>query len=320
METLDASAGPIRGDPVVSWVLLDDIRSKVFMLRDQVDLLCARAAVPAESRPLESQTARQVAPVYARCLGGFSVYRDDIELSLGKSRASQEVCRYLIAHAGRRVSSEGLIELVWPDADADLAAHRLHVAVSALRHSLESSGLKLNLILSEEGSYCVPRDVVVTDCELFDRWYDAGRASIQARDATAAASAFKNALLLYHGDFCSDIPYAEWTHDARAHYMERRLSALTFLCAHAEAEGNYLEVVERARAILSTDNLREIAHRHLMRAHYHLGQRGVAIRQYRLCSDLLRRELGVAPSRLTRALYEAIRDDDPLPTDPFRLT
>jgi DNA-binding SARP family transcriptional activator len=52
-----------------------------------------------------------------------------------------------------------------------------------------------------------------------------------------------------------------------------------------------------------------------MRAHYHLGQRGVAIRQFRICSDLLERELGVAPSRLTLALYEAIRDDRQLPPD-----
>jgi DNA-binding SARP family transcriptional activator len=327
METLDASAGLVRADPTARWALLDDIRAKVAMLRDQVDLLWDGAAAMAQREapyvPVSPQaTPAQplpTAPIYARCLGGFAIYRDGIELSVGKSRAAQEICRYLVAHAGRRVSSEDLIELVWPDADAEPAAHRLHVAVSALRHALESSGQTLNLVHSEEGAYYVPRALIVTDCDLFNRRYEAAKAWVHTRDVAFAASAFKSALDLYSGDYFADIPYAEWTHDARAHYMERRLSALTFLCEHAEREGNYLEVVESAQAMLSTDNLREIAHRHLMRAHYYLGQRGVAIRQFKLCAELLQRELGVAPSRLTRALYEAIRDDGQLPSDPFHL-
>ena len=52
-----------------------------------------------------------------------------------------------------------------------------------------------------------------------------------------------------------------------------------------------------------------------MRSHYELGQRAIAIRQFGLCSELLRKELGVRPSRITRALYEAIRDDTQLPAD-----
>jgi DNA-binding SARP family transcriptional activator len=260
------------------------------------------------------------ATIYARCLGGFAIYRGDLELNIGKSRAAQEICRYLIAHAGRRVSSEDLIELVWPNADAELAAHRLHVAVSTLRHALESAGARPSLIHFDEGAYFISSNDVVTDCDLFNRWYDAAKAHIHRGDMTSATSAFKKALALYQGDYFSDIPYAEWTHDARAHYIERRLSALTFLCEHAERAGDFLEVAECARAILSIDDLREIAHRHLMRAHYHLGQRGVAIRQFRICCELLEKELGVTPSRLTRALYEAIRDDNQLPADSAHLT
>lgn len=327
MAATDASLGAAPPSSLSSWALLDEIRTKVLMLRDQIDLLCDRAAVligsgPAEAVGLGLDVAgprSNPATLYARCLGGFALYRDDVQLDLGKSRAGQEILRYLVAHAGRRVSSEDLIELVWPNADAEPAAHRLHVAVSALRHALEPAIFRASLIQFDEGAYFIGRSDVVTDCELFNHWYDLGKRLVQRGEMAAAASAFKDALALYHGDYFADLPYAEWTHQARAHYLERRLSALTFLCEHAERQGDYLEVAEYARAVLSTDNLREIAHRHLMRAHYHLGQRGVAIRQFRTCCDLLERELGVTPSRSTRALYEAIRDDAPFPSESARL-
>src|SRR5690606_19244406 len=206
----------------------------------------------------------------------------------------------------------------WPDADPDVAAHRLHVAVSALRHALERSGLKAAFIRHDEGGYTARKDLLVTDCDLFDRWYDAARRCMRDGDLTGAAVSFRKAIALYGGDYFADLPYAEWTHQARARYLERRMGALTFLCDQAEREGDYLEVVEHARAMLGADSLREVGHRHLMRAHYRLGQRGVAIRQYNLCCELLQRELGVGPSRLTRALYAAIRDDRELPEDHAR--
>ena len=74
-------------------------------------------------------------------------------------------------------------------------------------------------------------------------------------------------------------------------------------------------VQEYARAILAVDNLREQAHRHLMRAHYYLGQRASAIRQYRACAADLERELGAAPSLLTQQLHEAICRDHNLPAE-----
>jgi DNA-binding SARP family transcriptional activator len=50
-----------------------------------------------------------------------------------------------------------------------------------------------------------------------------------------------------------------------------------------------------------------------MRAHYHLGQRASAIRQYRACAAYLERELGAAPSLLTQQLHDAICHDHELP-------
>jgi DNA-binding SARP family transcriptional activator len=226
-----------------------------------------------------------------------------------------EICRYLMAHPGRHFAREELTELLWPEADEALTSHRLHVAISALRHAVDRPDAHNSIIVFDGDAYFISSGAVVTDCELFDQHYQFGRRRIAQGDLAEAAAAFTRALELYGGDYLADAPYMEWTHQARAHFMERRLSALSFLCEQAAREGNFSQVIELALSILEVDNLREMAHRYLMRAHYHIGQRAVAIRQFEACAELLRRELGVRPSRQTRALYEAIRDDAELPTD-----
>jgi len=66
--------------------------------------------------------------------------------------------------------------------------------------------------------------------------------------------------------------------ERRARFAERRLDALTWLCEHALREGYLMALTEYAGEVLDSDNLRERIHRHLMRAHYALGERGLAIR------------------------------------------
>jgi two-component SAPR family response regulator len=93
-----------------------------------------------------------------------------------------------------------------------------------------------------------------------------------------AATAFRVALATYQGDYVADDPYAEWAREQRMHFSERLLNALTFLADDAWQERNLTGLVEYARQVLEVDELRERAHRHLMRAHYMLGQRACAVR------------------------------------------
>ncbi len=55
------------------------------------------------------------------------------------------------------------------------------------------------------------------------------------------------------------------------------------------------------------EDLREDAHRSLMRCYLQLGQRGRALRQYEQLSALLAEELDAKPELETRRLFESIR-------------
>ncbi len=252
--------------------------------------------------------------LYGTLLGSFRLYRAQAEVPLGGSRVVLDLCRYLVAHAGRVVPREVLLELLWPEqAPAAPATHRLHVAVSTLRHLLDEPLADHSLLLMEDEGYRIGADSVVTDCDLFELRYDHAKACLDRHNAPAAAESFRDALAVYGGEYLADSPYAEWALGQRAHFAERRLNALTALCEFATAEGSLLAVMEYAQAILAVDNLRERAHRQLMRAHYLMGQRSCAIRQFRVCADLLEQELGTAPSLQTKNLVEAIMNDAELP-------
>jgi DNA-binding SARP family transcriptional activator len=255
--------------------------------------------------------------LFATFFGGFSVYRDHRRLSIGSSRPVCELGTYLIAHAGKSVARDALMELLWPEVDPARAAHRLHVAVSDLRRIVDLPGLA-SLVRLQEDSYQIAACSVATDCELFEQHYQRAKVHLVQRDEEGAAAAFQAALQLYTGEFLADHPYLEWAAQKRAHFAERQLSALTALCERAAHRREFDAVEEYARAILAVDNLREQAHRHLMRAHYHLGQRAAAIRQYRACGADLKRELGAAPSLLTQQLHEAICHDRDLPAEISR--
>jgi LuxR family transcriptional regulator, maltose regulon positive regulatory protein len=270
---------------------------------------------PAATLP-ETTHRSTSAELYATLLGPFTLSRNGRRVPIGRRGAVAELSRYLVAHAGRLVPRDELIELLWPSADVQRAVHRLHVAISNLRSTLGAGASPLRL---EDDKYVIVADSIRTDCDTFDAHYGEAKAAAARRAYAAAAESFRSALATYGGEYVADRPYADWTAQPRARFAERRLGALTWLCEHALREGDVMLLAEYAGEILETDNLRERIHRHLMRAHYALGERGLAIRQYQRCAVLLESELGALPSRETQQLYEAIVSDVPLPDERYPL-
>ena len=88
--------------------------------------------------------------------------------------------------------------------------------------------------------------------------------------------------------------------------MERFIDVQYRLAECALREGHYTEVIERANRVVAADPLRESAYRLLMKAHTAMGDRAVAMRDYRRCAEVLRRELGEEPMPETQELAAQI--------------
>jgi DNA-binding SARP family transcriptional activator len=90
--------------------------------------------------------------------------------------------------------------------------------------------------------------------------------------------------------------YDDWVVIERERFRQLRLHALDALCESLAAEGRFAAAVEAGRAAVAAEPLRESAHRLLIRAYLAEGNHREATRQYRSFRDLLRAELGLAPS------------------------
>ncbi|HEY3057573.1 MAG TPA: BTAD domain-containing putative transcriptional regulator [Chloroflexota bacterium] len=315
IDMLGAPAGVVQVVEGRVLAELHALRSQVATLQQLVLQREPRWSAPfalVAARGLDAAAGADEPPLFATFFGSFTVYRGRRRLAIGSSRPVCELGTYLMAHAGKSIARDALMDLLWPEVDPARAAHRLHVAVSDLRRVVDAPGLT-SLVRLQDDSYHIAACSVATDCELFEQHYQHGKRCQTEGDKESAGIAFQAALQLYTGEFLADHPYLEWAAQKRAHYAERHLGALTALCEGAAHRRDFDAVEEYARAILDVDNLREQAHRHLMRAHYYLGRRASAIRQYRACAKDLERELGAAPSLLTQQLHDAICRDHELP-------
>ncbi|WP_199439909.1 AfsR/SARP family transcriptional regulator [Umezawaea beigongshangensis] len=89
----------------------------------------------------------------------------------------------------------------------------------------------------------------------------------------------------------------EWLDGQREWFRQVRLHALDALCAHHRERGRFHRALQAGIAAVTTEPLRESAHRELVALHLAEGNVAEALRQYRMFDRMLRAELGVGPSR-----------------------
>jgi DNA-binding SARP family transcriptional activator len=94
----------------------------------------------------------------------------------------------------------------------------------------------------------------------------------------------------------------EWLAADRERLRQLRLHMLEALADKLCAVGAYGLAMESALAALQIDTLRESAHRTVIQIHLAEGNVAEARRAYQHCAEILARDVGIAPSAMTRAL------------------
>ena len=232
-----------------------------------------------------------------RLLGDFEL-RHGIRPPQPLPKKARALLAYLAMHPGRSILREQLATLLWGNSRTEQARRSLRECLMAVRAALGPTASAL-------GAEGMAVRLDPEQVEIDVRRFEALSRSTTVGDLQAASE-------LYRDEFLCDVqvasePFAEWTSLER-----RRLSAIMSDVLHrlatARAEsGNGETAIEAARRLTEFDSLREDGHRLLIRLLAEAGRRNAALKQYALCADLLRRELGVAPERDTADLAEAIR-------------
>ncbi|MFN2459495.1 MAG: BTAD domain-containing putative transcriptional regulator [Candidatus Velthaea sp.] len=192
-------------------------------------------------------------------------------------------------------SRETLADALWPDVDAEIVGHRLHLAVSGARAALKAAVPDIDPIRCSGGAYAWnPAVAIESDVELLLR---------ANRDATRAS--MEAALDAYGGEYLAG-ETAEWIYPLRVRCANAYVTLLERLAREALAEHDYARALDWSLRLVESDRAHEGATRLVMEAFAGSGRRGAAIAEYEALAAYLRRHLALQPSAETAALRDRI--------------
>jgi DNA-binding SARP family transcriptional activator len=119
------------------------------------------------------------------------------------------------------------------------------------------------------------------------------------------------ALAHYRGDLLLGW-YDGWVLTERERLRLLCLRGHRRLMEHYAAIGDVENALAAGHSALRIEPLQELVQQRVIELYHASGQRAAAIRQYERLAELLKNELGIAPSKNTRVLIEGIRTERPL--------
>jgi DNA-binding SARP family transcriptional activator len=195
---------------------------------------------------------------------------------------------------------------LWPGSEGALAVQSLRTLTHALYKLLGERLGGAPPVLRRGGAYQLNTGAGIgVDIVTFEALAASGHLRATRGEAQAAAGLYVRASMMYAGDLCiaGDVHALIERERLRGLY----LNVLAQLADHFFQADEYVESLEYAQALLGSEPCREDAHRLAMRCYLRMGQRTQALRQYRLCVDILRAEFDAAPELSTSDLYERMR-------------
>jgi DNA-binding SARP family transcriptional activator len=260
------------------------------------------------ARQRESTPEDEATPIAVHLLGRFRVVKHGRVLNIGDSPKSQALIVSLAIRPNYSASRDTLLSMIWPDRERELSGQSLNSLISSLRRVLGDVIGGEAPVLHDNGYYRINVEAGISlDTRTFDELARAGDQAARGGSTEHAISSYTKALDLYEGDLCS-------SQDIQCLLERERLRAVYLTVASQIADyhfkrGDYRMGLEFGQRLLWHDPCREDAHRLLMRCYVRLGERAQALRQFRLCEDVLREEFDAPPEGSTRALFDAVRLD-----------
>ncbi len=251
----------------------------------------SRGAAPSDIIGAVADAVGPTGRVRIQLLGAFRVVVGDREVDrdVWPGRRAAELVQLLALAGHRRLQRDQAIEALWPHLTPAAGAANLRKAAHQARRVL---GREDAVVLGGGRVALLPAAEV--DAERFCRLAET---ALRSRSPTAAAAAAEACT----GELLPDARYAEWAQAPRERVHALHVDVLRLA-------GQWLRLVE-------VEPADEQAHQELMREALRSGNRHAAIRWYGRLRTSLERELGLAPGRRSRALYEeCVAGLGPVPT------
>ncbi|WP_422772334.1 BTAD domain-containing putative transcriptional regulator [Plantactinospora sp. WMMC1484] len=238
-------------------------------------------------------------------LGPVAVHRSGDSLALGgpKPRALLAV---LLLNAGRVVSEERLIAMVWGDELPPSARGQLQTHVSALRKALGAT-----VILRRPPGYLIDVRPGELDLDELDDALAQARVDMAMRQPAAAATRLRAALALWTGPPLGGVTEPLLAAEGPG-LRERRLALLEALFQAELDAGSHEHVIGELLQAAQENPYREQLHAQSMLALHRCGRTAEALEAFAKVRGRLVAGLGVEPGRLLQQAQRRILQDEPV--------
>lgn len=244
-----------------------------------------------------------------KMFGEFSISNDNYTLATAKKSGLTNflLIAYLLSNKGNHITSEALIDVLWPTGKTANPSGALRTLVYRIRKELanffpdESIELidKTNNIYS--WNFEVPCHIDVYEFESY--YHKATRESDKHKQFELLSQAFE----LYQGEFLSIFSYHSWVMFRNNYYGNLYINCVNKMCQYLDAEGDYEALVSICeRALEFAPPTDETLHKQKIYALLKLGKAQVALDYYYSILDMFSKEHGLDISDSLHDVYEKI--------------
>ena len=239
-----------------------------------------------------------------------------IEESRWGRKKAKTLIKILALANSHSLSRNRMMELLWPEQNYEQALNNLHKTIHAARRALEpelKAGGESRFIttLDEQRILLQAPTELRIDSEEFER---AARLALADKQSLSSiqAEALKAAHRLYAGDLLPDDRLEDWASLKCEQFMNLHQEVLVALAMNVGQQvGGSARAIELLQEAVASQPTNESAHQHLMRLYASTGNRHLAMNQFRVCVEALKRELDVEPELATTRLFEEMRQGQP---------
>ena len=237
-------------------------------------------------------------------LGDFRLHTTNNEDVAIRGKKNAALLASILLEPEKRINRGAAESLLWSQRSSHQAKASLRQCLSELREQLESfSNVEL---ITNRLDISLALDAISVDVDEIIGVAASDSVSEKIRFADHCEGEFLKGLNIH------DPAFEDWVYARRLHYSDIYQGILKDLLGELDPRANAPEAKHIAYKLLESDLCSETAHMALMKCYFNEeGGKAKAIKQYRLCCDLLQKEIDAPPSQELRDLYERMRTTEP---------
>jgi ATP/maltotriose-dependent transcriptional regulator MalT/DNA-binding SARP family transcriptional activator len=240
-------------------------------------------------------------------LGRFEVIVNGTssQFELKSQKKPLQLLKALIALGGNEVRGDEIADILWPDAEGDMAHHSFENILYRLRKLLgchEALQLK-------EGRLTLDPCHCWVDTRAFERLLRQADELNQQGQKGCSLDLMEKAAELYRGDFLAADIKESWPKPLAERLKIKNLKNILRISDYLAADGQWERAAGYYEQYLQSTQGSEDIYRKLMLCYKKLGRHSEAVLIYQQCRKALSTALGTAPSPETEAIYRSLLSD-----------